>query len=358
MWIDLEERKFILPLVEKKHEITNVVLRKNIEDPVYGENNKIELPFRGTKGDKLIDFSFIRMLRDIVVKSQPALIHIGPTRRVIVHAMLALRSFPEIPVFVERGANGGLNALNPSDWLCFFGRRRQSIVCRSHALKANLAQKKVIGRWLPPKRLEVLHHTITATQYLSREESRADLGLEDDAFVVGTVCNVRAYKNLSTVSKAVSMLQDDYPNIRFAIIGNVEAKTEAEEIAKNGNGTVILCGHRNDANKYDKAFDVFVSPTQFGGEGFGKAIAEAMLARVPVVTGHMGAGPELIGEGAVGLIAGTHEPYSWSRAIRMLKDDPILHARLAKQAHERASHLFSVKKIASDLLGLYAKKLD
>lgn len=51
---------------------------------------------------------------------------------------------------------------------------------------------------------------------------------------------------------------------------------------------------------YLNAMDIYVNPTL--DEGFGIAVVEAMLARIPVVLADAGAHPELIDDGHTGLL--------------------------------------------------------
>src|SRR4051812_39311845 len=208
--------------------------------------------------------SFIHAFRALVETHKPAVVHIGAERRHVVHTILAMRRFPAIPVLVDRGANRGLSVLNPADWIGFFTRRNQAIVCVAESMKAHFAADPTVGWLLPLNRLEVLP---LCTQpdidsELSREQARAELGIPSDAFVVGSVCQIRPVKNLGVAAEAVARLTSLVDNIRFAVIGGLNDAAEVRRIQRRGGGSGMLFGPPPGGGPYLKAVGVFVRPPQ------------------------------------------------------------------------------------------------
>ena len=361
LWSNLSNsRQTLLPVLKRSEfQIVRVaaVAHPAATDP---DADPVQIEFRGHKGKGIpVDRAFIKSFRAVVTAHRPALVHIGGERRRLLHAMVAMMRFPDIPVLVDRGANRGLNILSPLDWIGFFGRRNQAIVCAAELMKAHFVNDPILGWVMPSDRLEVLHRSrVPAPETeLSRDAARAELGIPADAFVVGTVCTVRPIKNLGVAAEAVAQLAPLIPNIRFAVIGPHQDAAEIRRIQRRGDAALMLLGLHRPAARFLKAFDIFVSPTQSDGEGFGHAIAEAMLAALPVVTSHYGAGPELIGQGAAGLVAGAHDVDAWRRAILLLARDPALRLHLGTAAKARAEHMFSPQVLTPQLIEIYRRRI-
>lgn len=110
-----------------------------------------------------LDLSFISAVGKAVRSIQPHIVHIDADRRVLSHAMACLLLRRHVPVLVSRGAIGGLNVLNPGDWLCYFGRHHQRLLCSSIAMIDAYSRSPLLRRVLPSSRLEMLHHHVPDT---------------------------------------------------------------------------------------------------------------------------------------------------------------------------------------------------
>ena len=76
-------------------------------------------------------------------------------------------------------------------------------------------------------------------------------------------------------------------------------------------------------------------------ETFGIAPLEAMAVGKPVIYGNAGPGPELIEDGASGLLCEATSPESIAGAVRRVFDEPVLAEELGRAARERAVKTFS-----------------
>ena len=120
----------------------------------------------------------------------------------------------------------------------------------------------------PKKEILVIYNGIDDLDFLTREESRNFLQLNDSEFVVGTIANDYPSKGLKYLKKAMRSI-----NGKLVIIGK-------------GNQYIL------NAYKYLKAFDVFVLSSV--KEGFPWVILEALKAEIPIVATRVGAVPEIL----------------------------------------------------------------
>jgi glycosyltransferase involved in cell wall biosynthesis len=99
-----------------------------------------------------------------------------------------------------------------------------------------------------------------------------------------------------------------------------------------------------------KAMDVFVLSSRH--EGFGRALAEAMAAGLPVVATDEGALPVLVADGQAGLLAPAGAPAAFAARIVELLRDPPRRAALGAAAHAR-SRAFDGAATAERVLAVY-----
>jgi len=90
------------------------------------------------------------------------------------------------------------------------------------------------------------------------------------------------------------------------------------------------------------------------GEGFGLAILEAMAQRLPVVATRVVAVPEIVEDGATGLLVPPRDPAALAEALLTLERDPELCRRFASAGHRRALDHFSVARMVRDTERVYA----
>ena len=124
------------------------------------------------------------------------------------------------------------------------------------------------------------------------------------------------------------------PDIPFRLVGSVHPGYRVpDEIPPNVQLSGPLYG--DALADFIQGSRVVVSPSTCY-ETFGMSVAEAMLRARPVVVPNHGVFPELIQDGASGLLHAPADADSLARAIRRVWDDPVFAAGLGKAARERA----------------------
>jgi glycosyltransferase involved in cell wall biosynthesis len=168
---------------------------------------------------------------------------------------------------------------------------------------------------------------------------RARLGLPADAVVIGTTSADRPVKRLGDLFEAAVAVARARPQVHVLWIGEPDA-TSLMDRARAA-GVQARChapGRIEDARALAQAFDVFVNTSDF--EGSSNALLEVMAAEVTVVATRVGGTPELVQDGATGLLVPPRDPASLTQALLRLVDAPELGARLASAGarHVRARH--------------------
>jgi glycosyltransferase involved in cell wall biosynthesis len=211
------------------------------------------------------------------------------------------------------------------------------------------------------RQVEVLYNPIDLAAFAAAvrvESVRASLGAREGAPLVGTVGRLHPRKDLETFVRAAAEVAAEIPDARFAVVGAADGPEEeaylshlralAAELAIDARLTWV--GARRDIPAVMKAMDVFVLSSRH--EGFGRALAEAMAAGLPVVATDEGALPELVADGQAGLLAPAGAPAAFAARIVELLRDPPRRAALGAAAHAR-SRAFDGAATAERVLAVY-----
>lgn len=180
----------------------------------------------------------------------------------------------------------------------------------------------------------------------SAREVRRELGLAEDAVLIGSVGRFHPQKDPDTLLEAAALVLSDRPDAHLALVGDgfTPANTELASLIERGciAGQVHLLGERRDIARLDAAFDLFVSSS--AGEGFSNAILEAMACGVPCVVTEVGDSANIVAEtgrivpprNAAALAATWAEILDRDRADRKL---------MGERARERIVEFFSIHRI-------------
>jgi glycosyltransferase involved in cell wall biosynthesis len=205
--------------------------------------------------------------------------------------------------------------------------------------------------------VEVLVHGIDVERvrrHLSdRDAVRAELGIGGDELLAVTVANLRASKGYDHLLVAARHLADQGVPVRFAAAGQgpLEGELRARAEALGLGDCFRLLGYVPDAARLVAGADLFVLASEH--EGLPLAVMEALALGVPVVATRVGGIPELVDDGASGLLVDPGDPDGLAAAILTLTD-PELRARLAAGATARGAGVDG-RAAVSRLDGLYAQ---
>ncbi len=188
-----------------------------------------------------------------------------------------------------------------------------------------------------------------------RAEVRAELGLPDEAWVVGTVGRVDPNKNQSALIRAAAPLLG--PDAHLVIIGDGPAMDELHALASGcaQAAFIHLLGRRTDAPRLYRALDVFALPSL--SEGLPLVIPEAMACALPVVSTAVGGIPAVVREGETGHLVEAGDEAALGAALGALASDRDRARALGAAGRERALRQYSAARMCRDYLALYQRAL-
>ena len=204
----------------------------------------------------------------------------------------------------------------------------------------------------PPDHVVVVHCGVD-TAAVTPAAARGDGG-PLTVLCVGTMHEVKGQRHLI---EACRLLRDQGVAVRAVLVGggpDLEA-LERQVAAAGLDGTVQVLGQatRPQVLAHLRAADVLVAPSvptrQGKREGIPVALMEGMAAGLPVVASRLSGIPELVEDGASGLLVPPGDPTALAAALRTLAQDPELRHRLATAGRARVLADFDLHRSAAEL---------
>jgi len=190
----------------------------------------------------------------------------------------------------------------------------------------------------------------------SPEAVRAELGIPQDAPVVGTVTRLSAQKAPLDFVAAAAEVAQQRPNAHFVVVGDgpLRAEVEAEIAAQGLSERVHLTGLRRDVPDLMHSFDVFALSSLW--EGLPRVLPQAMAAGLPIVATAVDGNAEAVSDGVNGFLTLPGNPQAFADALLKLLADPELAAQMGQAGLDRVEE-FSARKMVRDIAALYEELL-
>ena len=184
-------------------------------------------------------------------------------------------------------------------------------------------------------------------------EVRASLGVLPEQILALFVGRVVADKGLNCLVQACTLLGGDSRRIAVRLVGDGPLRATLEgAIATAGLQEVIqFVGERRDVQNLLLAADVFVLPSL--RESLSNALLEAMAAGVAVIASDAGGNPELVEDGATGLLFVTGDANELAVGLRRLIADPEYRRRLAASGQASARASFGYQRMCEEMQRIY-----
>ena len=289
-----------------------------------------------------------RLLRD-----RPPDAVYAPRNSTLAVALFASWGLRRHAIVAYRGTVGHVNRSDPASWIAYLNPRVDAIVCVSEAVRRYL---RSVG--VPERKLATVHKGHDPAWYAYPSvPTRTELGLPEDAFVIGFTGSLRPVKGVEDLLSAAAVLPESVP-AHLALVGEVRVPRLREQADSLGlRGRVTFMGHCIDAARLARAFDVFVMPST-EREGLPRAVIEAMAQGVPVIVTDVGGMPELVEDGVSGLVVPPRHPAALAEAIVRLASAPALRQRMGDAARERIRKRFHIETTIASMLDVLRKAAE
>jgi hypothetical protein len=193
----------------------------------------------------------------------------------------------------------------------------------------------------------------------SREQVREELGL-GTAEVVITVTRITRQKGLPSLLAAAELVNKKRPDVRFLLVGPRESEgplsMSQEEIDAHA-PYVISTGPRTDVPALLRAADVFAFPTEYA-EGVPRALLEAAISNLPIVTTSMPGCCDVIRDGWNGLLVPPGESEVLAEKILPMLSDREMAQAMAARSAEWVRKRFALTVMSARHAELYTALLN
>jgi L-malate glycosyltransferase len=189
-------------------------------------------------------------------------------------------------------------------------------------------------------------------------KTREELGIPEDALVIGNVAVFRFQKRLMEWLQIFKEIEAKSSHVYGIIVGAgpLEKEIKAEIKKLKLEKKVFLPGLKTDVKPYFSAMDIFMMSSSF--EGLPIALLEAMSMECAIVSTDAGGIKEVIRNGNDGLTCKVEEWESLANLCENLIEDPGKLLEFKKAARERAVDSFSLKKMVDSLEEIYLSVLN
>jgi glycosyltransferase involved in cell wall biosynthesis len=295
----------------------------------------------------------VRTLRQIA--SQVDLVHAHDAHaHTLASAAHLLGSYNQPPVVVSRRVAFPVRSFSHPKY-----RIASRFIAVSEFVRLRLLQAEV-----PEESIRVIYDGVkvppSRTSASARAEFRGKHGVEEDAFLLGTLTSLAPEKLLE---EELDLLAELPPTVHFWL-GHPSAEPD-----RSSAGMALLrsaqsrgLGERfrivpvpEDASVFLDSLDLFVYLSR--SEGLGSAILLAMAHRLPVVASNVGGIPEIVRHLETGILVGDELRKELPTAILLLEASPTLRRRYGLAGARLVLDRATSDKMAAQTVALYEELL-
>jgi len=223
-----------------------------------------------------------------------------------------------------------------------------ALVCVSRTVADSVRKRTMF-----PAKIRVVPNGITIRDG-DGSAFRRELGIPEDALLVGNVANLYPVKGQEFLVRAFSGLLTSLPEARLVIVGRGGERERLEDLTRALGiplGRVILTGFRGDVENVMSALDIYVQPSL--SEGLPVSLLEAMFTGVPVIATAVGGVPEVLTNVGHGTLVAPGSAEELLHALREVSEGIRGFKEKAGIARESVRAAFSLPAMARGYLDTY-----
>lgn len=224
------------------------------------------------------------------------------------------------------------------------------IVCISDAEKESALREKICK----PSKLQVIYNGIDLEEIeKTTPMSRDQLGIPDDAFVVGMVGRLSKQKAPDTFVKAAKLIKEKIPNAFFLMVGDGELRDQVESLINQYDlgSSFLITGWVDNPTAYMKIMDVGMLLSRW--EGFGLVLPEYMACGVPIIATNVDAIPNIVRNNENGLLVEKDNYCEAANQVMALHNDFEIRNRIIKKAAQCVHSKFNSSRVVQESRDIY-----
>ena len=307
-----------------------------------------------------------RRLAPLIREERPDCIHTWLFDADVSARIAHRRAAPKVPLITSlqapnydpetvRGMNWSPMKINGLRWLDKLSARWSNphFVACSHFVRQSTVDRLGVAA----SRIRVIYNSVDPnTLRCAPDEPRAlrrSFDIPEDAFVYITVGRLDPQKGHAYLLRAFAEVAATRPHAYLVIVGEGPLASGLQQSATELGvaDRLRLFGRRSDVGACLEMANAYVFPSLF--EGFGIALVEAMFKRLPCAAARVGPIPEIIEDGADGLLFASGAVEELRDAMCVLHDDPARRHALGEQGFRSSWGRFRSELTIPQWEGLY-----
>lgn len=231
------------------------------------------------------------------------------------------------------------------------------VVAVSHEVSASIQSHA--GKSIP---VSVVQNGVPVNSFIfsaeKRQQIRQELGIDQDAPVVGTVAVFRTQKDLFSWLKAAEVIRKNHRDAQFLLVGDglLLNEVKAESVRLGLTDVARFVGLKEDVRPYLSAMDVYLNSSVF--EGLPISLLEAMSIQLPIVATSVGGVPEVVIDGKTGFLVPPREPEMLGEKVSLLLSNKELRHEFGSAGRAMVEDQFSMQRMVRQLEELYLRVLE
>ena len=213
----------------------------------------------------------------------------------------------------------------------------------------------LVGDGIDPSKVVTVYEGIDVERVQAEPTANihAEFWLPTNAPIVGAVGALTQEKGHRHLIDAAALVVRDVPDARFVILGEGDLRPALERQVRelHLDKHVILPGFRAGILSFVRAFDVFVMCSL--QEGLGTSLLDAMACSKSTVASDTGGIPEVVANGATGLLVPPRDHHALAGAIVQLLKDATRRDAMGRAGLERVKKVFSAERMVERTLDVY-----
>ena len=320
-------------------------------NPLVVAANDLEIPVDQILVDSKFSYRFLKDLTKYINDRQIKIIHTHDYKS-NAFGLLASRRTDASLVSTAHGFTESTLKLKFYKYIDAFALRRfDRVIAVSEKMRDDLIKLKV-----PEKKVTIIHNCIDLKQNQKEMAfgcTKKDLGLDDDQKVILAIGRLSAEKNFGLLLRAFSRILSDFPTTMLLLAGDGPDRHMLENISDELGITdsVTFLGYYKNAHTLIPMSDcIAISSIR---EGLPIVLLEAMAAGQTVVATAVGGIPEVITDGANGILVEPDNVSSMAKGLKSVLSGAIDQKKLAAAAIRKIETSFTPEKMLEETTTVY-----
>ena len=210
------------------------------------------------------------------------------------------------------------------------------------------AKRELISQGVPADKITAIHNGIQMFRPTNKKDYRSyirEMGIPDEALVLGTTSGFHPVKGLEYLIKALATILKHRADIHLLLFGTGPLEDELKRLAKSIDlqNRVDFMGFQENLEQRLPGLDIFILPSLSECHSIG--LLEAMRAKLAIVCTDIPGNVESIRNGFDGIVVPARNPKDLSDAIVYLIQNPELRNSLALSARKRFEKHFTESRM-------------